>query len=581
MNNENLQQARHSCAHLLAASVIKLWPNAKNAIGPSIDDGFYQDFDLGDTKISENDFAKIESTMHELVKTWKPFEVFEVSADQARKDFAWNQYKLELIEEFAHGGKNITENNPGNFLDLCKGGHSGNPSEELKHFKLLSVAGAYWRGDEKNKMLTRIYGTCFATQAELEAYLNMLEEAKKRDHRKLGPELDLFTFSDLVGPGLPLFTPKGTIVRRELENFIAELRESRNFQRVWIPHIAKTDLYKTSGHWDKFEDDLFHVRSKKTDTEFVLKPMNCPHHTQIFASRQRSYREMPIRYYETTTIYRDENTGQLQGLTRVRSITQDDSHVFARKDQIKQEAQLAYEIISELYAKIGMELKIRLSTHDPEKMEKYLGTKEIWEEVEGNLRGMLEEAGREYFVGVGEAAFYGPKLDFMGIDSLGREWQLATIQLDMNQPERFKLSYINAEGQEERPVMIHVAVLGSIERFMGVLIEHTAGAFPVWLSPVQIVLAPVSSVKHSAGAHELAARWKAAGIRVEVDDANETVGNRVRKLVGQKIPYIVVIGDREIVGEDLSVRVRGSEEPMKISQEEFINKVTQEIKSRV
>ena len=579
MDQQYLDNLRHSCAHLLAAAVRSIWPNAQNAIGPSIESGFYQDFDMGDVKISEADFERIENKMREILKTWDNFTIQEVPVEQAKKDFSWNPYKLELIDEFAVQGKTITETKQGSFLDLCKGGHLAHPKDEIKHFKLLSVAGAYWRGNEKNKMLTRIYGTCFPSQQELKDYLHMLEEAKKRDHRKIGAELDLFVFSELVGSGLPLFTPKGTMVRRELENFIAELRLAKKFERVWIPHIAKNDLYKTSGHWDKFEDDLFHVKSKKTETQFVLKPMNCPHHIQLFAARGRSYREMPVRYFETTTIYRDENTGQLQGLTRVRSITQDDSHVFCRRDQIKQEVGVAYEIITTLYKTIGMELRVRLSTHDPANMQKYLGTPEMWNEAEQNLADIVKQAGQDYSVGVGEAAFYGPKLDFMGVDSLGREWQLATIQLDMNQPERFKLNFTNAAGVDERPVMIHVAVLGSVERFMGVLIEHTAGNLPVWLSPVHVLLAAVSE-KHDAQTHTLAKQFEAAGIRVAVDDADESIGKKVRNAAKQKIPYIVVIGDRELDGGDWTIRVRGQEEQLKITKEEFIAKVRTEIATR-
>lgn len=579
MEQDQLNQLRHSSAHLLAAAVISLYPNAKRTIGPPIENGFYYDFDMGDVKISDSDLKAIETKMEELLPVWKEFSHKEISKDDALAMFADNEYKQELINEFASEGQALTIYSCGGFDDLCRGGHSENPSQELRHFKLLSVAGAYWRGSEKNKMLTRIYGTAWPTKDELMKHLNMLEEAKKRDHRKIGPELDLFTYSELVGSGLPMFTPKGTIIRRELEDYIAELRLSRKFQRVWIPHLTKNDLYKTSGHWDKFSDDLFHVSSKKTDTQFVLKPMNCPHHTQIFASRARSYREMPVRYFETTTIYRDENTGQLQGLTRVRSITQDDSHVFCRPDQINQETEIAYGIITELYKTIGMDLKIRLSAHDPVKMEKYLGIPEIWQQSESNLKALIESKGNTYSVGIGEAAFYGPKLDFMGVDSLGREWQLATIQIDMNMPTRFDLSYTNEKGEAERPVMIHVAVLGSIERFMGVLIEHTAGNFPVWLAPVQIVLAPVGEA-HVEGAKKLAVELEQQGIRVEVDDAAESIGKKVRNAAKQKIPYIIVVGDKELAGEEWTIRVRGVEEQLKMSKENFVEKVVDEIKER-
>lgn len=573
---DQLQNIRHSCAHLLAAAVKQLWPNAKNAIGPAIEHGFYQDFDMGDVKLSAEDFIKIEVKMKELLKTWHAFEVKEVSINQAKQDFANNPYKLELIEEFAKQGKTLTENDPGNFLDLCKGGHANNPQKEMQYFKLLTVAGAYWRGDEKNKMLTRIYGTCFSNQVELDNYLAQLEEAKQRDHRKLGKELDLFTFSELVGAGLPLFTPRGTIMRRELEGYISELRERRGFQRVWIPHMAKVDLYKTSGHWDKFEDDLFHVRSKKTDTAFVLKPMNCPHHTQIFASQKRSYKDMPIRFFENTTIYRDENTGQIQGLTRVRSITQDDSHVFARPDQIQQEAELAQGIITELYATVGMELRLRFSTHDPAHMENYLGSEASWQKSENALKAVMESKGLAYTIGLGEAAFYGPKIDYMAVDCLGREWQLATIQLDVNQPERFGLSYTNAEGKEDQPVMIHVAVMGSVERFMGVIIEHFAGNFPTWLAPVQVQLLTVTD-KHVAYCMNLAQQLKAAGIRVAIDSDSETIGKKIRKATQQKIPYVLVIGDKEIEAGQLAIRKRGEKDTVNMATDQFIKYVQEKV----
>lgn len=575
----SLDQRRHSCAHLLASAVKQIYKGAHNAIGPSIESGFYQDFDMGDYKISEEDLPKIEEKMREILKTWGPFVVREVSVEQAKKDFAENPYKLELIDDFASQGKTITENDPGNFLDLCKGGHSDNPQEEMKYFKLLSVAGAYWRGDEKNKMLTRIYGTCFPTQEELNAHLEMLEQAKLRDHRKLGKELDLFVFSDLVGPGLPLFTEKGTIIREELTKFIWSLMKPYGYTRVTIPHIAKADLYKVSGHWDKFADDIFHVRSQKTDQEFVMKPMNCPHHTQIFASRPRSYKDLPIRMSEVTAVYRDENVGQLQGLSRVRSITQDDAHVFCRLDQVADEAKGLYEIIQTFYKAFGMPLRVELSLSDPKHPEKYLGGAEVWERAEGQLRELLREIGVEFTEVAGEAAFYGPKIDFKATDAIGRIWQLATIQLDFNLPERFELEYTDDTGEKVRPVMLHRAVLGSVERFISVLIEHYGGAFPVWLAPVQIGLAPVSD-KHIESAHALAKELDALGIRVDVDDASETIGNKIRKAAGQKIPYVVVFGDKEIEGQEWMIRVRGEKDQVKMSKGEFVERVLGEIKER-
>ncbi len=580
MDQQYLNNLRHSCAHLLAASVISIWPSAKNAIGPAIDDGFYQDFDLGDIKISEADFDKIENKMREVLKTWDDFSIHEVPVEKAKKDFLWNQYKSELIDEFATQGKMITETKQGDFLDLCKGGHLERPKEEIKHFKLMSVAGAYWRGSEKNKMLTRIYGTCFPSKQELVDYLHMLEEAKKRDHRKLGAELDLFTFSDLVGPGLALWTPKGTLLRNTLDDFVWQLRKERGYQKVTIPHITKRDLYETSGHWQKYANDLFKIITREGH-EYAMKPMNCPHHTQIYNHIGRSYRELPQRYAETTMVYRDEQSGELSGLSRVLCITQDDAHVFCRESQVREEMLKIWDIIEVFYAATGFsELKVRLSLHDPKHPEKYLGTKEIWEKSENQLRELVKERGANYYEAVGEAAIYGPKIDFITKDSIGREWQVATIQGDRNMPERFNLVCINEKGEKERIVMVHAAIMGSIERFLSILIEHHAGAFPVWLSPVQVMLAAVSE-KHVEGVKKLAIEFEAIGIRVAIDDANESIGKKVRNAAKQKIPYIVVVGDRELEGGEWTVRVRGQEEQIKITKNDFMEKVQKEIVERI
>ena len=577
--NEHVDHLRHSCAHLLAFSVLQLWPEAKNAIGPAVENGFYQDFDLGDVKISENDLPKIEEKMREVLKTWDSFEIREVPVEKAREDFAWNPYKRELIEEFAVQGKTITETKQGDFLDLCKGGHSESP-KDIKHFKLLSIAGAYWRGNEKNKMLTRIYGTCFPTQEELKAHLTMLEEAKKRDHRKLGKELDLFTFSDLVGPGLPLWTPRGTLLRLALDEFVWELRRERGYMRVEIPHITKKELYETSGHWAKFSEELFKIKTREGH-EFAMKPMNCPHHTQIYARKLWSYREMPQRYANTTMCYRDEQTGELHGLSRVRSFTQDDAHVFCRRSQVKEEFLAVWDIIDTFYRAVGFgELSVRLSLHDPDHFEKYLGTPEIWQEAEDQLRKLAQERGVVCKEEKGEAAFYGPKIDFMAVDSIGRRWQVATIQLDINLPERFDLVCVDEQGKHERIVMIHAAIMGSIERFFSILIEHHAGAFPVWLSPVQIGILPVSVEKHLQNAVEFAEKFRSVGVRVEVDETAETVGNKIRKAATQKIPYIIVFGDKEMAGEPLMVRIRGKEEQAKMSREEFVDQVLREIQEK-
>lgn len=565
-SDDKLNNIRHSCAHLLAASVLELFPGAQNAIGPAIENGFYQDFDLGAIKISEDDLPQIEKKMQELLASWGPFEVKEVSLEQARKDFAWNKYKLELIEEFAKEGKTITENNPGKFLDLCKGGHAENPKEELKYFKLLSVAGAYWRGSEKNKMLTRIYGTCFPTQSQLDDYLAMLEEAKKRDHRKLGKELDLFVFSDLVGKGLPLFTPKGTMLRELLNNFSQELRFKRGYQKVFIPHIARTELYKTSGHWDKFGDELFLVKSQETEDTLVLKPMNCPHHQQIYASKPRSYKDLPIKYMETTTVYRDEKAGELIGLTRVRSATQDDSHTFCTQDQIKEVYNALIEVVKEFYDALKMSYRARISLRDPAKPEKYLGENDLWEKAEKIITEVAEENKLDYFIAKGEAAFYGPKIDFMVKDSLGREWQLATPQLDFVQPKRFGLTYTDEKGKEQTPVMIHFALLGSIERFLSVYIEHTGGAFPVWLAPVQAMIIPITE-RNNAYAKKVMEDLE--GIRAEIDLRGETMQAKIRDAQMQKVPYMLIVGDREEKENTVSVRTREGVDMGAITMLEF------------
>ena len=406
-----------------------------------------------------------------------------------------------------------------------------------------------------------------------------MEEAKKRDHRKLGKELYLFTFSDLVGAGLPLWTPKGTLLRNTMDDFVWSLRKARGYVKVTIPHITKKELYETSGHWQKFKDDLFHVQSREGH-EFAMKPMNCPHHTQIYSRMAHSYRNLPQRYAETTMCYRDEQTGELYGLSRLRSFTQDDAHVFCRRSQVKEEFLKIWDIIDTFYLAVGFgPLNVRLSLHDPKKLENYLGTPDMWQFAEGQIRELAKERGVDFFEAPGEAAFYGPKIDFMAKDSIGRQWQVATIQLDINQPERFDLTCVNEQGEKERIVMVHAAIMGSIERFLSILIEHHAGAFPVWLAPVQVELAPVSS-KHAEGAWKVAGELEVQGVRVAVDDADETIGKKVRKAVGQKIPYIVVVGDRELEGGEWTIRVRGQEEQLKMSQAEFISKLLQEIKDK-
>jgi len=554
---EDIDSVRHSLAHLLAAAVLEKYPDAKIAIGPVIEHGFYYDMEFPkDKPLSAEDLPALENRMRELARGDLPFDGEKVSAEDARAKFSGNPYKRELIEEINARDENITLYTVGGFTDLCRGGHVKNTEEiDPDAFSLTHVAGAYWRGNEKNPMLTRIYGLAFNTKEELVAHIAREEEAKKRNHRKLGKELDLFTFSPLVGAGLPLWTPKGTILREQLDNFVWELRKKRGYQKVEIPHITKKDLYETSGHWGKFADELFKVTTRE-GKEYALKPMNCPHHTQIFDRKPHSYRDMPERYANTTTVYRDEQSGELGGLTRVLSITQDDAHVFCRQSQLKEEFFAIWDIIDIFYGTFGFTFeKVRLSFHDPEKMEKYLGTEEIWKNAESILREMAQERGVSFVEAPGEAALYGPKVDFIAKDSLGREHQVATIQLDMNLPERFDLTCTNEKGEKERIVMIHAAIMGSLERFIAVLIEHLAGNFPLWLSPVQVIVIPVGEAQNEY-AQTICQSLQDAGIRAEVDNGNEGLGKKVRAAKVAKIPYYLVVGGKEVESNTVTVEHR-------------------------
>lgn len=577
-----LSTKRHSLSHLMAHAIQELYPNAQFAIGPSIDDGWYYDIDFSDQKPSEVDFEKIENQMRELIKKDLPFVKTERTIAEAL-DWAKKVkqiYKIEIIEDLAKQGEtSVSFYTVGDFEDLCKGPHVEHTGQiDADSFKLNKLAGAYWRGDEKNKMLTRIYGLAFENKKALSDRIQMLEEAEKRDHRKLGVQLDLFTFSDLVGAGLPLWTPKGMILRQLLDDFVWELRQAAGYEKVEIPHITRKELYETSGHWDKFKDGLFTIQTREGHF-FAMKPMNCPHHTQIYKRRKWSYRELPQRYANTTMVYRDEQSGELSGLSRVRSITQDDAHVFCRPDQVKEEMMKIWHIITAFYGSVGFSLRLRLSCHDPKNMKAYLGDPVLWEQAEKELADMVKEQGQEPEIGVGEAAFYGPKLDFMANDSLDREWQVATIQLDMNLPDRFDLTYTSDEGKDEQVVMIHAAIMGSIERYLAILIEHYAGAFPVWLSPVQVKLLSVSD-SHVDFCHNLAREMKEKNIRVEVDTSHETVGNKIRKSVQEKIPYLLVIGDKEMNSDKLFVRERGEKEAQEWDKEKFISTVIEKMKKR-
>ena len=587
MNNEQ-QAMRHSLAHIMAQAVQHLWPQAKFGVGPAIEQGFYYDIDLGDVTISEADFDTIEKEMRRIIARDLPFTHRDVPVDEA---IAWateadQPYKIELLNDLKRSGTTIAKElageaigsaaegeskvetvslySQGDYTDLCRGGHVESTGK-VGAFKLLRVAGAYWRGDETRPQMQRLYGVAFATQAELDSYLQMREEAKKRDHRKLGKELDLYTMSPLVGVGLPLFTPRGTILRDKAAQLSNQLREKYGFAKVWTPHITKKDLYETSGHWAKFGDELFLVTSQETSDKMALKPMNCPHHTQIFASQPRSYRDMPVRYLETTTDYRDEKTGELGGLSRVRSLTQDDSHVFCRPDQIEQEMSNLLACAEELYHIVGMKLRVRLSYRD--EGEGYLGAPELWQSAQAQLKAAVMAKQLDYFEQEGEAAFYGPKIDFMATDAIGREHQVATVQLDFVQPDRFGLEYTDEAGEMARPVMIHSALLGSIERFLSVFIEHTAGWFPFWIAPEQVRILTINNTVEDY-VDEITSILKTVvlmhpikynEVRYTTDMRNESLGKKIREATVVKIPVQIIVGPRDKANRQVSVRTQQGE----------------------
>ena len=586
---------RHSIAHVMAAAIKRLIPEAKFGVGPVVEHGFYYDIDIG-RGVTPEDVKAIQKEMHHIINQNPAFTREELSIDDAIRLFTElaQPYKVELLTDLKTKGttkvsveesQDIDPQNvgtvsvyrTGEFVDLCRGPHV-TQAKDIGAWKLTKVAGAYWRGKSENPQMQRIYGLCFSTQQELDAYETMMAEAEKRDHKKLGKELGLFTFSELVGPGLPLWTPKGTVIRTLLDSFVWQLREEKGYQRVTIPHITKKDLYVKSGHWAKFSEELFRIVTREGH-EFAMKPMNCPHHTQIYDAEPRSYRDLPQRYAETTMVYRDEQSGELAGLSRVRSITQDDAHVFCRKNQIEQEVLAIWDIIDQFYSTFGFELNIRLSLHDPEHFEKYLGTREIWKEAEDQLRSVIVNRGLTYVEGVGEAAMYGPKIDFMGMDAIGRKHQVATIQLDFNQPEGFDLVCINEQGERERIVMIHCAIMGSIERFLSVLIEHYAGAFPLWLSPVQVMILPVAD-RHIAYARELAQECAKRGLRAKVDDSAESVGKKIRSAEQGKSPVMLVVGDKEQESGELTVRRRGSADQVVIEREALLKQLAEETVGR-
>ena len=571
---ERVDRMRHTLSHVMATALTEMYPGIQFGVGPAIKDGFYYDVDLSRVKtkndevvkISDADLPKIEKKMRGVIARGFEMQYSEKSRAEAL-DWAkqsGQDFKVELINELPED-EVISFYQLGDFTDLCKGPHIEN-AKEVGAFKLMRVAGAYWRGDENKPMLTRIYGVAFETEDELKEYLERIEEAKARDHRKLGKELDLFCFSDLVGAGLPLFSPRGTVLREMMSGYSLSLRGASGFEKVWTPNITKMDLYKTSGHYAKFGDELFIVHSQVNGENFALKPMNCPHHAQIFASRPRTYKEMPVRYMEATTDYRDEKSGELGGLSRVRSLTQDDSHVFCRKSQIEDEIKNLIRIVRELYATVGMgKLRARLSYRSDE--DKYLGDMSLWEMAQAQIKSAAIDNGLDFFEAEGEAAFYGPKIDFMAEDAIGREHQVATVQLDFVQPERFDLNFVNEKGEKERPVMVHHATLGSIERFLSVFIEHTAGWFPFWCAPEQVrivtvndgVLDYVSEIEDVLKQFVLDKPLKYNELRFTTDKTDDSLGKKIRRATSMKIPVILVVGPKDMEARTVSVRLKDEE----------------------
>ena len=595
MSEEELKSMRHSLAHIMAQAIQHLWPQSKFGVGPAIDNGFYYDIYLDNGTISEADLPKIEEEMRKIVVADYPFERRDVSVEEAI-DWAISRdqsFKVELLNDLKRSGTTVASEltgekmgsmsdsdskvetvslySQGDYTDLCRGGHVDGTGK-VGAFKLTKTAGAYWRGNENNPQMQRIYGVAFATQEELDEYLNRLELAKQRDHRKLGKELDLYTTSPLVGIGLPLFTPRGTILRDIVAQYSNQLRQKFGFEKVWTPHITKKDLYETSGHWAKFGEELFLVKSQETSDEMALKPMNCPHHTQIFASRPRSYRDMPVRYLETTTDYRDEKTGELGGLNRVRSLTQDDSHIFCRTDQIEGEINNLLAAARELYGSIDMKLRVRLSYRD--ESDSYLGDLSLWDSAQNQLKSAVEKVGLDYFEQEGEAAFYGPKIDFMATDAIGREHQVATVQLDFVQPQRFGLEYADADGNFTTPVMIHCALLGSIERFLSVFIEHTGGWFPFWAAPEQVrvltindtVLEYVDKITTILSDITLMKPVRYNDVRFTIDSRNESLGKKIREATSMKIPVQLIVGPKDMEANEVSVRTQSGEEKISLEQ---------------
>lgn len=582
MINKDLNNLRHSCAHLIAAAVLELYPGTKLTIGPAIENGFYYDFDLP-SPLSEEDFAKIEQKMHEILKTWDKFSHREVSEKETREFYKDNPYKTELIDEIVEKGEKITFYKAGNFEDLCRGGHSENPKEDIGAFKLLSIAGAYWRGNEKNKMLTRIYGTAFHTKKELDDHLHMLEEAKKRDHKKLGKELDLFVFSDVVGKGLPLWTPKGSVVRRILERFIIDEELKKGYHHVYTPELANVALYEKSGHYPYYKESMY-APVITDDEHFMLRPMTCPHHFELYLSKMHSYKELPIRYAELARLYRYEKSGELSGLERVRTFTLADAHIIVSPEKSKEEVNKVLDLIEEMAHKLGLKLGddyfYRLSLGDRSDTKKYYKDDKAWDHAEVILKEVLDQRNAKYYEAPGEAAFYGPKIDIQMKNVNGKEETAFTVQYDFVMPKRFNLSYIDESGTEAQPIVIHRSSIGAIERIMAFLIEKYAGAFPTWLAPVQMVLLPIAD-RHNEFAEKVKAELENKGIRVEIDLRSERLQAKIRDATLQKVPFMGIIGDKEIADNAISVRKRNGEDLGSVEVSSFLDKILNEIDKKI
>ncbi|HQB85154.1 MAG: Threonine--tRNA ligase [Parcubacteria group bacterium ADurb.Bin247] len=576
-----METLRHSAAHIMAAAVKDIWPNVKLAIGPAIDNGFYYDFDFGDTVINENDFAKIEKKMKSIIAQDLPFEKYEEDILKAidKEKQRGEIYKVELLEDLkSEGTQKVTYFKTGDFEDLCRGPHIKS-SSEVKAFKLNKIAGAYWRGDENNKMLTRIYALAFETEKDLNEYTELLKEAELRDHRRLAKEFDLFSISDKVGQGLILWHPNLSKTREVLETWWRKVHRQNGYHYVYTPHIGRSLLWQESGHLGYFKDSMFPPFSdKETKDEYYVKPMSCPFHVEIYKSRRRSYRDLPIRWNELGTCYRYEKSGELHGLARPRGFTQDDAHIICTKEQFKDEYRKVVELTLNVFSNFGFtKFKYYLAARDPKNLDQYVGDSDVWDIAEATIKEILVEKGIEYELEEGGAKFYGPALDIKIFDAIGREWQCPTIQLDMNLPSKFNMTYIGQDGKDHTPIMIHRTIFGSLERFCTILIEHYAGAFPFWLSPIQIKIISVSD-NHIDYCYKLSEEFLQMDFRPQVDDASETVGNKIRKAVNEKVPYILVIGDKEMESGLLNVRERGSKNTYKISKEDFIKNIQSQIK---